>query len=238
MGNDSALVDSPGRRAATNWFADGLPEIVVGLEFAILSGLCLWLFYLHLHTWMKMLPAATILLLIILVNGGDRKITQFLKARVAYPRTGYVQPPEHAAELEAREPIVSLAIVSRVHSPRENVTDFRRRTVSVLFAGWIIPGAINRPWGLPVGMAAVAAALYALNRSTERPYRWWYALLLPLAGLACMGLRFGKVDPDLVRQSCVFVIAGVWLFAQGAWTLFAYLRRNPRAITDEGGTRE
>ena len=36
MKDYSSPESSPGRRAAANWFLDGLPEIVTGLEFAIL----------------------------------------------------------------------------------------------------------------------------------------------------------------------------------------------------------
>ena len=228
MEDYSVPENSPGRRAAANWFIDGLPEIVTGLEFAILGWMATWL--LHQQLWFERLLAAGVLVLLtFLVYGGDRTITEFFKARVTYPRTGYVQPPMHAEELQRSELVVSLA-----RPPNENVTDFRRRTVTVLFFGWILPGAINPPWGLPVAMTATALALYLLNRRSERPYRWWYAFLLPAAGLLWMFLDSRRGEGDLVRQFRVFVIAGLWLSAQGAWTLYEYLRRNPRPSAGEG----
>lgn len=220
--------NSPGRRAAANWFIDGLPEIVTGLEFAMLGGMASWLLQQPLR-FEKLLAGGILFLLILLVNGGDRNITEFFKARVTYPRTGYVQPPMHAEELQRSEPVVSLA-----HLPNENVTDFRRRTVTVFFFGWILPGAINPPWGLPVAMSATALALYLLNRHSERPYRWWYTFFLPAAGLLWMSLDSSHGEGDLLRQFRVFVIAGLWLSAQGAWTLYGYLRRNPRPPAEEG----
>jgi hypothetical protein len=228
MKDYSAPETSPGRRAAANWFIDGLPEIVAGLEFAILGGMTIWLLHQPLR-FEKLLSVGVLLLLILLVNGGDRMITVFLKARVTYPRTGYVLPPMHTEESQLLEPIVSLA-----HPPTENVTDFRRRTVAVLFAGWVLPVVIGRSWGVPVTMSAVALALYALNRRSERPYRWWYTLFLPAAGLLWMALDPRQVEADLTEQFGVFVIAGLWLSGQGAWTLFEYLRRNPRPASREG----
>jgi hypothetical protein len=228
MKDYSAVENSLGRRAAANWFIDGLPEIVTGLEFAMLGGMAIWLLHQPLR-FERLLAGGVMLLLILLVNGGDRNITEFFKARVTYPRTGYVQPPMHAQESHVSEPVVSLA-----HPPNENVTDFRRRTVAVLFAGWMIPGAINHPWGLPVAMSAMALALYALNRGRERPYRWWYAFFLPIAGLVSMSLYPRQAEGDLATQFRVFVITGLWLSAQGAWTLYGYLRRNPRPPAEEG----
>ena len=216
-----AAEDSPGRRAAANWFIDGLQEIVTGLEFAISGGMAAWLLHQPFRSE-RLLSGGLLLLLIILVNGGDRSLIEFFKARMTYPRTGYVKPPMHAEELKLSEPIVSLA-----RPPNENVTDFRRRTVAVLFAGWILLGAINHPWGLPVAMFVTALALYLLNRHSERPYCWWYALFLPAAGLLWMSLDTGQGAGDLASQFRVFVIAGLWLSAQGGWTLYGYLRRNP-----------
>ncbi len=229
MGDYSAPENSPGRRAAANWFIDGLPEIVAGLEFAILGAMAIGLLGLPLRSFEKLISIGPLILLIFLVNGGDRNITEILKTRVSYPRTGYVLPPMHVEKAQVLNSIVTLT-----HPPSENVTDFRRRTVAVLFFGWVLPGVIDRQWGLPVAMFAVALALYTLNRTSERPYRWWYVLLLPVAGLLWMGLDHRQVEADLPKQFRVFVIAGLWLSAQGAWTLFQYLRRNPRPAAREG----
>jgi hypothetical protein len=227
MEDHSAPEISPGRRAAVNWFGDGLPEIVTGLEFAILSAVALWLLNQPLR-FERLLAAGVLLALILLVNGVDRFITSFLKARVTYPRTGYVQPPMHYEESQQSTPLVGLALANPSRLPSENVTDFRRRTVAVLFLGWMLPSATNRPWGIPAALLAVAVALYILSRNTERPYRLWYTLLLPAAGLVWILLVPQPGKSDLTRQFTVFVIAGLWLAALGAWSLRRYLRKNPR----------
>jgi hypothetical protein len=124
------------------------------------------------------------------------------------------------------------------HRPpvRENVTSFHLRTelpiVFVAFlwssdwqSGW---SEIGR-WYAPLATIALAAALYALNRRSEHPYRWWSALILAFAGLA-----FFWVDvPGPLRHSLPLLLAGVWLSVQGGYTLVHYLRTNPLPRTAE-----
>ena len=108
----------------------------------------------------------------------------------------------------------------------------RRSLLSWL--GVSVAGAINPPWGLPVAMSATALALHLLNRHSERPYRWWHTFALPAAGFLWMSLDSSQGEGDLPRQFRVFVIAGLWLSAQGAWTLYGYLRNNPGPPAGEG----
>ena len=215
---------SPGRRAASYWFIDGVPEIISGLALALLGGL--WL----RSEWTRSLPwiervwsLAAMLLLLAVLFGWERKIAQYIKARLTYPRTGYVRPPVPLGEARRSETIVSLGLRQQP-PPDENVTAFRERTVFVLFVGGWAGHLISSPWGLPLMMSAVAFALYLLNRAGERPYRWWSTLFLPAAAFLCVGLDL----PGVLQRGVVYVIGGVWLFAQGASTLYRYVRTNPR----------
>ena len=218
--------ESPGRRAAAYWFADGLPDIVLGLTLLI-AGTAgfLWRIY-SPHHWAYDFC---------LVGGGimlflwkERAILDFLKSRVTYPRTGYVQPPEQS------EPSVNLISLSLSHGPpaEENVTSFDNRTVMVIF--WVLYCSFGPippvRWLAPLMMLALAVMLYALNRRSERPYRWWSALVLALTGLV-----FLLVDVPLFLRGLVSVLlAGGWLAAQGGWALFHYLRANPGKQVPEG----
>jgi uncharacterized membrane protein HdeD (DUF308 family) len=77
---------------------------------------------------------------------------------------------------------------------------------------------------------ALAVALYAVNRRSEHPYRWWSALILALAGLV-----FLWVDvPAPLQRPLPLLLAGAWLLAQGACTLARYLRANPHPRAAEG----
>src|SRR5258708_2886178 len=96
MKDDSmAPTVSYGRRAASYWFVDGLPEILFGLALVIFAALAfLWRVYAP-KPWSEsdwMIVYAGLLLYLFL----ERGVLDFLKSRVTDPRTGYVRPHEQS----------------------------------------------------------------------------------------------------------------------------------------------
>jgi hypothetical protein len=230
MKNDSATpTASYGQRAASYWFVDGLPEILFGLALVIMAALMfLWRLYApRPWIWVDWMIVAAGFILYCLT---ERRVLDFLKSHVTYPRTGYVQPPE---ESELR--VQTLTTLSLRPDPpvTENTTFFQWRTVMLVF--WfcylfILNGNPLGRWAVPVVIPALAVTLYAVNRRSERPYLWWSALILALAGLV-----FVWVDvPAPLQRPLPLLLAGGWLLAQGACTLVHYLRVNPYPRTAEG----
>jgi hypothetical protein len=216
---------SPGRRAAAYWFADGLPDIVLGLTFLIFGAGGFWWRIYAPHPWVYdvWLVGAGVMLFV----WKERAILDFLKSRVTYPRTGYVRPPERS---EASVNLIGLSLNSAPAD--DNVTSFDRRTVMAIF--WVfycLVGPIpSTRWFAPLMMLALAVLLYALNRNSERPFQWWSVLILALTGVV-----FLLVDVPLLLRGLVSVLlAGGWLVARGGWTLFHYLRANPSPRAPEG----
>ncbi len=218
---------SYGRRAAAYWFADGLPEILSGLALVITAAMA--------FTWRIYAPKSPeefdrliVLAGLILYFLVERRVLDFLKSHVTYPRTGYVQPPE-----ESQLRVQTLTVLSLRPDPpaKENTTFFKWRVVGLIW--WVIWVAIGIPagrWVMPVLMAALAVTLYLVNRRSEHPYRWWSALILGLTGLV-----FVWVDvPAPLQRPLPLLLAGGWLLAQGACTLVNYLRANPYPRTAEG----
>jgi len=219
---EQTIPDTPGRRAAAYWFIDGLPEIVAGIGLVAVGGSLLWFHQIHPHSWPVSAAFLVIgLLSFFLVFDYDRAFSMFRKSHVTFPRTGYVRPP---AEAPQRETVISLGLVGEPHAPDQNITQFRSLTVGVVFLGNIVAGVIAKPIGVPIAMSAVALLLYAVHRGSERPYHWASVLPLPAAGIAAMYLHMGQDDNAWVA---VF-IGGVWLLAQGAWRLLAYVRQHPK----------
>jgi hypothetical protein len=229
MKNDSVTPNaSYGRRAASYWFADGLPEILFGLALVIMAALAfLWRMYAP-KPW-RDFDWTTVAVGFLLYYLMERRVLDFLKSRVTYPRTGYVQPPE---ELEGRvQPLTTLSL--RPGPPAtENVTFFQWRTVGLIFwvcYPFILNGNPLGRWLVPVVVPALAVTLYVVNRRSEHPYRWWSALILALTGLV-----FLWVDvPAPLQRPLPLLLAGGWLLAQGACTLVSYLRANPYPRTAE-----
>jgi hypothetical protein len=220
---------SYGRRAASYWFADGLPEILFGTALVIMAALVFLWRICAPKPWLRfdwVILAAGFILYFLM----ERRGLDFLKSRVTYPRTGYVQPPE-----EGQWRVQTLTTLSLRPDPpaRENVTFFQWRTVGLIFWAvypFMLDGNPLGRWVVPVVVPALAVTLYAVNRRSEHPYRWWSALILALAGLV-----FVWVDaPASLQRPLPLLLAGAWLLAQGAFTLGHYLRANPYPRAEEG----
>jgi hypothetical protein len=220
-------IASPGRRAASYWFVDGLPDVTFGLALILFgtAGL-LWRMYAP-HSWSKyyFVPIAGGF---ILLFWKSREILDFLKSHVTYPRTGYAQPPDDSP---ARETLISLSLAPRL-PVNENVTYFNTWSVTVIW--WFFFLSFNDEpfgrWAAPVVMPVLAATLYALNRRSERPFRWWSALILALTGPVFLWVH----QPPLLQPLLPLLLAGAWLAAQGACTLASYIRANPYPQASEG----
>jgi hypothetical protein len=217
--------DSPGRRAAAYWFADGLPDIVFGTTLIIFGAAgALWQIFAP-HHWVYDL--CLMLAGFGLFYWKESAVLNFLKSHVTYPRTGYVQPPD-----EAPAPAVLISLSLTPTPPAdENVTYFLRRTVMMFWYIFYLSFSSDPPrWLAPLLMAVLAITLYAANRSSERPFRWWSTLILALTGLV-----FLWVDvPRLLQPMISILLAGTWLLAHGVCALIHYLRVNPSARTPEG----
>ena len=219
---------SYGRRAASYWFIDGLPEILFGLVLVV-TAIAVVLWRLHAPIPWRKHDMVVALAGFLVYYFNERKILDFLKSRLTYPRTGYVEPPE---ELEGHVPTLTTL---GLQSPpaKENVTHFRNRIVgpiSVLYFFFMVNGDPMGRWLAPVAMPVLAATMFGMSRRSERPYRWWSALILALSGPL-----FLLVDvPMDLNRSLPLMLVGVWLLAEGAYSLLRYLRENPSPRTGEG----
>jgi hypothetical protein len=218
--NTAVQPEAAGRRAAAYWFIDGLPEILFGIVYVVWGSFGLaWRFH-SSNRWMLGAYAVAGLAFFLLWCT-DRVILDYFKARLTYPRTGYVRPPAEPVPDRLLE-VVTL----RTAPPFDwNVTSFCRRTALVFF----VSGAfVDCPlwagrWSVPIVMAVVAVVVYAWNRRGVHAYSWQSALAIALAGLLSAGLEV----PLDGRRYIPFVIGGLWLLAHGVPTLVRYLRTYP-----------
>ncbi len=223
---------SPGKRAASYWFVDGLPDILAGMTLLLFGAVGLW-WCIHLST-----PAAQphfffIAAGLLLLFWKGRAVLDFLKSRVTYPRTGYVRPPDESSVTRLGNPATLITMsLTPGPPPDENVTHFNTRTVYVVFLWCFLCSGLDpwKRWYTAFAMVTLAATLYLWNRRSERPYSWWSALILALTGPA---LLWVDIAPRL--QSLLLpLLAGVWLTTQGLFTLVHYLRVNPYPRAPEG----
>ena len=225
--NTTPQTTSPGRRAASYWFIDGLPEAAFGLAYLVWGVLGIaWGFH-RPNPWYKWATIGAALGFFALF-ARDRKILDWLKARLTYPRTGYVRPPG-----ETKPPrhgvIVTLSNPARVD---ENVTSFRTRGVWTFFLAMTLEDFFaGARWSVALIMVGAAILEYFMNREEVHPYSYRAVLPLALAGILA---AFLDVPPHS-RQFLPLVIGGVWLLALGAWTLIRYLHTYPKRQALESG---
>lgn len=223
---DQIASQSPGRRAAAYWFADGLPELGFGVLYLIWSAVGIAWGFDPKAPWRRgsVIAAAVAFLLFFI---WDRRVLEFFKARMTYPRTGYARPPADAGAAIA-DPC---AFPPRPVPVDENVTHFRTRTAFLFFVAMqmvemtaMMGNGEPKWWAVPVFTCIAAALEYWWNRDEPRRYAGWTIVPIAVAGVLSIAWNL----PGRSRQFVPLLIGGAWLAAHGAWTLAGYLRSNPR----------
>ncbi len=228
--NNAKQIDSPGRRAAAYWFADGLPEVLFGLFFLIPGALILAYEGLHWRNWWLRSAVIGMALLGYLIWFLHRRILNLLKARITYPRTGYARSPSDFPD--KNHPHYKMLTLETVRPADDNVSSFVSHTIPLMCSGVLFMGFLNATWwGLPVVMTGIAAGIYFLNRNGVRPYSWIAVLPIALAGFIAASLNLEHES----RWFLPMTICGAWLLGIGAWTLIRYLRTNPRSDRGQAG---
>jgi len=212
-----------GQRAAAYWFEDGLPEIVVGVSL-ILTGVAGVLLRLYLDLWIRVFYAAAGACFVAVV-GFHRQVLDLLKARITYPRTGYVRPPVPRGS----DPDQVLGLHLDGPGPpasNQNVTRFpfviimTFATLPSLAGSYGLGGA----WSLPAAMVVISGLIYVLQHGSEHEYSLWSVLPLAASGF----LPFVIGTPDRILRFLPWLFGGIWLLLRGAWTLTRYLHLHPR----------
>jgi hypothetical protein len=220
------MPDSPGRRAAAYWFVDGFPEIVMG-AILLICGLAGMVCDLYAPVSGRNRQLFSFLIVTAAFVGyyfRERSILYWLKARITYPRTGYVQPPEEV-EAVCRRSLNTLSLLAGAPA-NENVTFFRARMGMLIywfFFAFLQPDGPRGRMLLPFLMATLALALFVASRGLEHRYRWWSVLVLALLGLPFLWLRI----PPILGPMVGLQLTGGWVLAQGVSKLIAYLHANP-----------
>jgi hypothetical protein len=224
-----SLVVEAERRAWRYWFDDGLPNLVFGIAFLAMA------IYLHLEHHpagpLGVAEAMFFMLFYLVIVVGQKRIIEWLKAKITYPRTGYVAPPfvkkEETAGLEVvalldswknKRPETALSVRKGLsHSTRLTVvTSLMVAAVCILF--------IDSPWICVAAGIMWAVAFWLGNRENWRP-SWLVLIGLPLIGFLLAVRPVERFD----RVAYFLGGGGVLYVLDGAISLIRYIRRNPVA---------
>lgn len=219
-------------RSWSYWFADGLPQLLVGIA-AMLFG-----FYLltgdkpygnNLRTYLTL--AALLIYGFILLRA--EQILEWLKERLTYPRTGYAASP-YVADREDYANAGSYRLTAALKGDASWSEEIRHlrgaRSRRLLITYALIAGSclamwlMHAPWvSALIGVVAGSALLFGTRADKSVP--WIVVLGFPLVGIAVGALR---VAPR-TRVGYFVLGAGLLFLLEGLVSLVMYLRRNPVA---------
>lgn len=213
------------RRAKDYRNIDGLPMLLGGL--AHLLALSIGLFINYVNELAGFLLLAFTMVVWWFIGSHEEDIIEWLKERITYPRTGYVEEPSSnypkAEFIKANEPELR---------PQKKASD-RNATVDALVllifcvllglfvAFWVATGFAGLRWVGP-GFLVVVGILSSINKK-ERKFAWFYFAGFLLSASAVVTLPFGQKHPIF---SVWFSIA-LLVTLRGFFIFLRYLYRNP-----------
>ena len=198
------------RRPVRYWSVDGLPELMLGILWMVWGGA--WLFGQTLpHDWRwnvywLVVPAA-LAASGFLVNWATRRV----KARVTFPRAGYVEwnEPSRRARLGAGLVVLATAIVLAI--------------IVLQRDAWNLPRMAT-----PVLSVILALSFVAVSVNQRAPH------YLALAAVAvALGLSLGAMTTGWDSMNWMFVVLGAACALAGSLRLTFFLRQHPR-VPQEG----
>ncbi len=193
------------RRTRRYFYEDGFVEIAVGILFLILGGYFfagVWLPETsRIRSWLDSSLVLVILAGVFLV----RRLVRFLKARITYPRTGYVaykKPPD---------------------TPRRRaVAAVSGGVIAAAFSGLLAVSPSARAWLPALNGLFLALAAFLLARRTEVARFYILAAASAIIGLA---VTLGGYQ-DIAGISLDCAVFGSAVVLSGLIALRLYLRRS------------
>ena len=220
------------RRSWRYWFDDGLPSLLAGAG-CLLFALSMLYPRRDDSSILSVVIALTAIVLYGLILLRSREILDWLKARITYPRTGYVRPPYFLEDTAQPLDLTVLSLQGAGAKPPEDAarlhTERKRRLwVSVVLTlVAVLPMMYFRsPWICAVSGLLLAGAMWFGGRPEQR-LSW-----IVLGGIPLLGFTMWTFLPREIvsseRVSYFLAAAGVLFLVDGAASLLRFLSRNPR----------
>lgn len=216
------------------WFVDGLTHLLLGIAI-LSSSICMLYPPRPRAFWQLAIWAATLTLYAALMLR-QRQILEWLKTKITYPRTGYVQSPFDVRDLAVSPNMIELGLAPdderRAEAQRLLVAQRRQlwRAAALVVAGSLAMLLIESRWVYTVVGVLFALAMWALRRNEKVS---WVAIVgLPILG-TCMTVFFvpGSYPPNRVAW---FMAGWGGLFVlDGTIALTRYLLRHPMSKVAE-----
>lgn len=222
---ESRTATAAQQRAWNYWFEDGLPTLVGGLG-CVFFGLS----FIFDHSLFRLVLVAIYGVFLL----RHQPIVEWLKARVTYPRTGYVTPPYSPQgqlaplpDLGGLSPQADPARAEKAASEQDERKKRMILVITMVCAAILATMFIDRPWIYAAAGLVLALALWIMNGKDFRLS--WFAI----GGIPLIGILLAISPPDVLTPAHrlgYFVFAcGLWIVADGVVSLVRHLSRNPMA---------
>jgi hypothetical protein len=192
-------------RAWRCWESDGFYGLVMGIAITLLGLGDLW--------WSYGYSLRLVALLLLAEEGSVGWITGWLKARVTYPRTGYVTPPQQTMELQ----IDKEAFPPPKQTREEAVDKILGWTVVLLILGLLL----HLRWMF--GLFTLLHGYLSWHFRNWAYIPWHKKYLPPLYGLL---LTVIPLNMNLT-MAIAFIVAGLITVLVSIKNLAVYLKRHP-----------
>lgn len=198
------------RRVKRYWYEDGIAELVTGGVFVLLGLYFALQGFLGEHSPLTSILQVSMIVLFIAGAYAVRRLINSLKARLTYPRTGYV---EYQLDLKGR----------------------RLRAFAAAIVGFVIAALLVRLYRSVQGLDAVVLASGFLVAVIWAVLSARLARVVRFYLLAALSLVLGVVLsisglPQPYALGLFYALLGIGLMISGGWVLRHYLSRNPMPV--------
>ena len=209
---DDKLLDME-QRVKRYWYSDGIAELSIGGMFALLGLYFGIQGYFGEDSTVGVILQVSMILVMIVGILGSNWLVRTLKARLTYPRTGYVEYKARDKDANQRRYVViGVALIITVLSIV--LINFIRGFDSMVLGTGIL----------------IAAVFIALRGKSSGVTRFYY-----LGGVSLflgIGLSFGSLS-QAYNLGLFYGLLGVALIVSGGLTLQRYLAENPLPADDD-----
>lgn len=249
MTSPDPIIQQTGLEAKDYWAADGIPSLVDGMAFTAVTGSLFATYF--AAQWWATLPAwgwlwgaiivlwlPAVIWFLVWYSTREEDFKGRIKARLIYPRTGYVAPPSYWTKLPEEK-----TALSRWLDQHPELRSAFKKWPRLLFFFLILPFGVffaSRrfvawawlTWIVLAVAAALPAAISSYKRKLPKNKLYWIEILAWPIYLALLALL--RANHYATAALCVFLLApGLFMILRGALFLAWYIRRYPLAETPQ-----
>jgi hypothetical protein len=227
------------RRSWHYWFEDGLPSLLTSAGCLLIAFFMLYPRH-HSNSLGRTVLSLTAAVLYGAILIFHRQILDWLKARITYPRTGYVSPPYSAEDPAPPLDLTTLSLqgadarppedAARLHADRKHRLWF---AIALTLVAIVPTMFVRSPWICSATGVLLAAAMW-FGAKHEQRLSWIVLAGFPIVGFwMSIFLSPAIIGPE--RVAYFLAGAGALFFLDGAVSLIRYLLRNPQPTSSPMG---